>query len=683
MAHRAGFHQGVRLQRASETRVVGPAHHGHTAAAAPTAMASLQQSIGNRAVARLVHARLEVAWSGDRFGREVDPAMSVDSGRTESSAADGVQGNREPCPASIERDRLALAENGVGGVGQPLPAGPRALFEGQFGTRFADVRLHAGPRAAAAARQLGAAAYTLGPDIAFGNGFYTPKTRGGLRLLAHELTHVVQSRGAPASPLPAGEATASLGPLEAEAERASDAFGRGPMVVQEQLGGRMPLCHPVYISAHGKKPYLERAADFHRLWGNAPLKTGIPSIEAILRDLAGKSSIGQVTIVSHADPDLIQMQFVDGGPAQVLKSDWDIDTVAELVTLEFHLPTKDMLDTVIGYVQTAKPDVLPRIGPVSDPIVRQFIWWVVDQVAAEYGLPGGQAVRAVPAARAHTAAYRSRLLSPPTQPAGAGSVQPAVSASALDDAEKAVREQALRWPWPKPGEAARFDLTPAGERRFSESPAARIIQKPDFFDDLTLVRGLISDSSWIEIQGCNAGRDVGYLEAIQRFFGGSTKKPKVTAPDMFQSFGHYGYTSIGEDEVPSQWIDKDVQAALAYWYPIIVRGKKLPKKPTELTLLEYLRQGHALPLAIPGGLGTARVLLLNTQGRKAFLEWLSRHSYQLTQKEIEQKMFGGKDFGANVENAVVDMLKGRMGEGPMKIIFRPSPEYQQHIIEVH
>jgi hypothetical protein len=46
-------------------------------------------------------------------------------------------------------------------------------------------------------------------------------------------------------------------------------------------------------------------------------------------------------------------------------------------------------------------------------------------------------------------------------------------------------------------------------------------------------------------------------------------------------------------------------------------------------------------------------------------------------------MFGGKDFGANVENAVVDMLKERMGEGPMKIIFRPSPEYQQHIIEVH
>jgi hypothetical protein len=444
----------------------------------------------------------------------------------------------------------------------------------------------------------------------------------------------------------------------------------------------MPLCHPVYISAHGKKPYLDAAADFHRKWGNTPVHTAVPSIEAILRDLAGQSSIGQVTIVSHADPDLIQMQFVDGGPAQVLKSDWDVDTVAELVTLEFHLAPPDMVDKVIQYVQIAAPGVLPRIGPVTDPIVRHFIWWVVDQVSAEYGLPGDQALRAKPVAKAHTAVYRSRLLSPPTQPAGAGSGQPAVTARDLDEAEKVVRQQALRWPWPKPGEKPSFNLSPAAERRLSESPAVRIIQKPDFSNNLTLVRGKISNGSWIEIQGCNAGRDLGYLEAIQRFFGGSTKKPKVTAPDMFQSFRHYGFTTIREEDVRSQWLKKEVQAALAYWH-LIITGKPLPKNPTEQNLLEYLRQGHALPFAIPGAPGPASVLLLNTQSRQAFLEWLSRHSYQLTKKEIGQKLFAGKDFGANVEGAVVEMLRERMGEGPMEVIFRPSPEYKKHIIEVH
>jgi hypothetical protein len=44
------------------------------------ARASLQQSIGNRAVGRLVHARLKVPRSGDRFKREVDPAMLVEPG---------------------------------------------------------------------------------------------------------------------------------------------------------------------------------------------------------------------------------------------------------------------------------------------------------------------------------------------------------------------------------------------------------------------------------------------------------------------------------------------------------------------------------------------------------------------------------------------------------------------------
>ena len=45
---------------------------------------------------------------------------------------------------------------------------------------------------AAAARSEGSAAYTLGNDISFGQGMYSPGTDSGRRLLAHELTHVIQ-----------------------------------------------------------------------------------------------------------------------------------------------------------------------------------------------------------------------------------------------------------------------------------------------------------------------------------------------------------------------------------------------------------------------------------------------------------------------------------------------------------
>lgn len=53
-------------------------------------------------------------------------------------------------------------------------------------------RLHRGAAAAAAARELDAEAFTIGPDVFFAEGRYAPQTRAGLGLLAHELTHVGQ-----------------------------------------------------------------------------------------------------------------------------------------------------------------------------------------------------------------------------------------------------------------------------------------------------------------------------------------------------------------------------------------------------------------------------------------------------------------------------------------------------------
>ena len=59
---------------------------------------------------------------------------------------------------------------------------------------FSGVRVHTGTRAAVAAAAVSARAFTVGDDIVFGEGEYAPETRGGLHLLAHELTHVAQQR---------------------------------------------------------------------------------------------------------------------------------------------------------------------------------------------------------------------------------------------------------------------------------------------------------------------------------------------------------------------------------------------------------------------------------------------------------------------------------------------------------
>jgi uncharacterized protein DUF4157 len=78
------------------------------------------------------------------------------------------------------------------GGGQPLNESARSFFEPRFGYAFDKVRVHTGGRATESARAVNALAYTRGHDIVFAPGQYAPETVAGQRLLAHELTHVMQ-----------------------------------------------------------------------------------------------------------------------------------------------------------------------------------------------------------------------------------------------------------------------------------------------------------------------------------------------------------------------------------------------------------------------------------------------------------------------------------------------------------
>lgn len=78
--------------------------------------------------------------------------------------------------------------------GQPLAGAARAFFESRFGHDFSRVRIHHDAAAAASARAVAAHAYTVGPHVVFDTGRYAPETSAGRRLLAHELTHVVQQQ---------------------------------------------------------------------------------------------------------------------------------------------------------------------------------------------------------------------------------------------------------------------------------------------------------------------------------------------------------------------------------------------------------------------------------------------------------------------------------------------------------
>lgn len=85
------------------------------------------------------------------------------------------------------------------GGGRPLDSSTREQVGEALGDPLADVRVHDDSSAGALARSVSARAFTTGTDVFFGDGEYKPGTSEGDRLLAHELSHVVQQRGAPTS----------------------------------------------------------------------------------------------------------------------------------------------------------------------------------------------------------------------------------------------------------------------------------------------------------------------------------------------------------------------------------------------------------------------------------------------------------------------------------------------------
>ena len=186
------------------------------------------QMAGNLAVQQLfrsghIQAKLAISQPGDPDEEEADrvadrvmrmaepgPIGSRPSSIQRKCAAGEAGG--ATCPKCEEEEKIRRKETpghtpqaaslghsqvaGLRGGGQPLPPSARAFFEPRFGRDFSHVRVHNDGRAAESASAIGAKAFTSGQDVVFGAREYAPESRDGKKLLAHELTHVVQQQHA-------------------------------------------------------------------------------------------------------------------------------------------------------------------------------------------------------------------------------------------------------------------------------------------------------------------------------------------------------------------------------------------------------------------------------------------------------------------------------------------------------
>jgi hypothetical protein len=176
-------HKSTEDQVSARQAVAGPDH------ASPEAIARLQRMVGNRAVQRLLAQRA--------------PAVGEEGGEAP-----------EPVQAAIEAAR---------GGGVPLEAKINKQVGGALGADFSHVRVHSDRQSDDLNQSLSARAFTTGSDIFFRQGEYAPATTSGQRLLAHELTHVLQQGAGKANKVqtkltvgPAGDA------YEQEAEATAD-----------------------------------------------------------------------------------------------------------------------------------------------------------------------------------------------------------------------------------------------------------------------------------------------------------------------------------------------------------------------------------------------------------------------------------------------------------------------------
>jgi hypothetical protein len=202
-----------------------------TSLSAPDRWMELQRGIGNQAVGRLARQHIapgrvlqrKCACGGESSGpsgeceacRSKRAALQTKLRIASSQDAYEQEANRlaeqvtqAPRPADIapallriqrlpeqgtsEPDTPASVGHTLARPGEPLSVPLRHDMEQRFGHDFSRVRLHYDPQAMRSASEVNARAYTVGHDIVFGAGQFAPTTLHGRRLLAHELTHVVQ-----------------------------------------------------------------------------------------------------------------------------------------------------------------------------------------------------------------------------------------------------------------------------------------------------------------------------------------------------------------------------------------------------------------------------------------------------------------------------------------------------------
>ena len=219
-----------------------------------------------------------------------------------------IQRKKSPSsPTSVPNDAAGYISR-LPGKGVPLSRVDQHFYSSNFRYDFSGVRIHSDHTANRSAADLNALAYTHGNNIVFGANQYQPETNSGKKLLAHELTHVVQQSGGKANDAVQCDL---IDDLKREAEKKAEEFataklnalGAEPVGAPSGFTGEQPKCGP-----HFCQPFASQSAAIADLaWAGPLILAGIAKkvntrvVPLWAAYLAGGSSVKNLTPDFGAD----------------------------------------------------------------------------------------------------------------------------------------------------------------------------------------------------------------------------------------------------------------------------------------------------------------------------------------------------------------------------------------------
>lgn len=335
----------------------------------------------------VIQPKLKMSAPGDKYEQEADSVADKVMRMPDSQ----VQNQREP--SGIPRNARKLQSY----LGQPLDPATRNFMESRLGHDLGDVRIHIHGQAAASAQAIGARAYTVGRDVVFRPGQYAPNTQAGRRLLAHELTHVVQqspakgetrrmgiSKGAAPMIQRQTDVGTTRSPRPAAQSRSASVKRRfldanaAPDVIAQQFNDRLHSVEPE------SRSHLELIMEFNRLPKATQrkvlfeLEAMVPTEQKLQRALETGAKIDEISAITRAATAMKRvfkasrkLKRVDDSPrAYVERALTGVGTFAEET---FHEPFEEGLESLKGKtIETAIHVIRKAQSAVSSQIRERW-----------------------------------------------------------------------------------------------------------------------------------------------------------------------------------------------------------------------------------------------------------------------------------------------------------------------